>query len=1011
MTKKSKFNYLNGLEITTQLSFNDWKPGFEYTKNIGIKNLNTRSVKLIYKIPRTKNFTTLLPKINSLSPGTSLTIPITFRPLEKVEYNDSIEVEILDFQKSVKIPLIAKLPQYKIAISDSLNLGPCSVYESVSSSLRLTNLSDMETSFEIDIKEPFNVSVLNGEIEPKSSIELSFFFSPKSALVCEASAIIKYGSAENLNLFKKVNLYGIGKYPHILVQADDKTSSEIELQFENVLIGQNLTKFFTIINMTEVQTDFFIEKEIELTPFDRAFNCSQHIGTLLPYEKQKIAITYSPNYPSSDNVFSYLNVYSSGKLSKNRITCFASNKLPEVFLDKNLLNFGTVKTGEKNYKTFHIKNNCSCVLNFQFDNDNEFGSFKINVTNGTLQPNETKLIQVAFVPQNAAIYYKKVPCLVQNHEILFIEFIGTCHSELMKPPEIERKNLNLFYYLKSNKLLRNSPEGLIELMEQKKIFNDTTLEEVFKSNDFSLVTNSYEEYTNDDIHSFRDKYQKSIETCVTTDTHYVDFGYAQTNNLDESYEKSITFTNHTRGKLIVCWNSNEERPFSIFPPICEIPALKTYSFRVKFLPKSVDKFYNNKLEAYAFFKSLSDYNVADQRFILPSWCLNLNCIGHTFHPSSETFFPPRYSLDTDSIIFPAGVRDQELFRTFLLKNANPNCPLIFDFQKNDTNPWSIKPHKGLIKTNEHQIFVIKYVPRTDQLNFEKCHFLLNYTPNFMVSVGILGGGTLPELSLENNGLLYFPPTCRNNSTTCEYELVNLTHSKIGYEWKIPYESKNLFSVDQVECILNPHERKKSLWTFSPNKIDKYNHKVGLVAWIDGHRQTLKSYSVRMLGSCTHGSLQVADMYKDFGSVIIGSSVSNEIVVMNNNDCRLDFELYVRQSTDDAIGNKSNDNICVLELEQSMGHVEARSKRTVRCRFRPVRLVNYQFTIEYRIIYPNESSEFLKAESDTPKSMKEILCYMTANGVYPKMAIKDIKGLGSVSNISKDYLWKLISVNE
>lgn len=55
-----------------------------------------------------------------------------------------------------------------------------------------------------------------------------------------------------MNLFKKISLYGIGKYPHILIQANDKTSSEIELQFNNVLIGQNSTNFFTIINMTEV---------------------------------------------------------------------------------------------------------------------------------------------------------------------------------------------------------------------------------------------------------------------------------------------------------------------------------------------------------------------------------------------------------------------------------------------------------------------------------------------------------------------------------------------------------------------------------------------------------------------------------------------------------------------------------------------------------------------------------------------------------------------------------------
>ena len=326
--------------------------------------------------------------------------------------------------------------------------------------------------------------------------------------------------------------------------------------------------------------------------------------------------------------------------------------------------------------------------------------------------------------------------------------------------------------------------------------------------------------------------------------------------------------------------------------------------------------------------------------------------------------------------------------------------------------WSIKPQKGLIKSNEHQIFVLKYVPKSDGLNFDKCNFILNYMSSSTLNIGILGGGIVPEISLENNGLLYFPPTCKKNTTTNEYELVNLTHSKIAYEWKIPYDSKSLFSVDQVSCVLNPHEKKKTIWTFSPNKIDKYNHKINLVTWIDGHRQTLKSFSVRMLGSCTHGSLQAADMYKDFGSVIIGSSISNEIVIMNNNDCRLDFELFIKQTTDNVANNNyNNSDICVLELEKSIGYVEARSKCTIRCRFRPVRLVNYQFSIEYKIIYPNENTEFVRAESDTPKSTKEILCYMTANGVYPKMAIKDIKGIGSVSNISKDYLWKLVSVNE
>ncbi len=90
------------------------------------------------------------------------------------------------------------------------------------------------------------------------------------------------------------------------------------------------------------------------------------------------------------------------------------------------------------------------------------------------------------------------------------------------------------------------------------------------------------------------------------------------------------------------------------------------------------------------------------------------------------------------------------------------------------------------------------------------------------------------------------------------------------------------------------------------------------------------------------------MYLDFGSVVVGSSVSQEITVINNNDCPLDYELSVRQSSGDAASAVSD--LCALELEEPLGRVEARSRQVVRCRLRPTRLVSYQFTVEYRIVY-------------------------------------------------------------
>jgi hypothetical protein len=49
--------------------------------------------------------------------------------------------------------------------------------------------------------------------------------------------------------------------------------------------------------------------------------------------------------------------------------------------------------------------------------------------------------------------------------------------------------------------------------------------------------------------------------------------------------------------------------------------------------------------------------------------------------------------------------------------------------------------------------------------------------------------------------------------------------------------------------------------------------------------------------------------------------------------------------------------------------------------------------------------------ETPRDGREVFCYMTASGVYPKMRIKDIKCSGSAATLSQDYFWKLLSVDQ
>ncbi len=109
----------------------------------------------------------------------------------------------------------------------------------------------------------------------------------------------------------------------------------------------------------------FVEKNESVPIFDRAFNCLQHMGTLKPHEKQKIPITYSPNYPSNDLLYDYFHIYTAGRFSKSVVTCVAQNQVPQVQLQNWFINFGLCNVGEKVCKTFELKNNGETAMAFQ----------------------------------------------------------------------------------------------------------------------------------------------------------------------------------------------------------------------------------------------------------------------------------------------------------------------------------------------------------------------------------------------------------------------------------------------------------------------------------------------------------------------------------------------------------------------------------------------------------------------------------------------------------------------
>jgi cilia- and flagella-associated protein 65 len=82
---------------------------------------------------------TIYPKLITLSPGTSFNLPVTFKPLEKINYEDWIEFVFQEMNVEFRVPIRGFIPQYNIQVQDSIDLGMCTTFETVTHEIQIAN--------------------------------------------------------------------------------------------------------------------------------------------------------------------------------------------------------------------------------------------------------------------------------------------------------------------------------------------------------------------------------------------------------------------------------------------------------------------------------------------------------------------------------------------------------------------------------------------------------------------------------------------------------------------------------------------------------------------------------------------------------------------------------------------------------------------------------------------------------------------------------------------------------
>ena len=99
--------------------------------------------------------------------------------------------------------------------------------------------------------------------------------------------------------------------------------------------------------------------------------------------------------------------------------------------------------GKEVSRVLTVNNDSDLPTKYEFYS--EHGNiFSFSKNKGVVNGNSSSRIIVTFIPKNTMCYYERVFCIVRNHSLLYVDFIGLCYDLLIKPLSITQKHVDSF---------------------------------------------------------------------------------------------------------------------------------------------------------------------------------------------------------------------------------------------------------------------------------------------------------------------------------------------------------------------------------------------------------------------------------------------------------------------------------------------------------------------------------------------------------------------------------------
>ncbi|XP_077011288.1 cilia- and flagella-associated protein 65 isoform X7 [Tamandua tetradactyla] len=989
-----------GIEVAEELQWKGWELGKETTKKLVLKNRSLKIQKMKYRPPKTKFFFTVIPQPILLSPGITFMLPIIFRPMEEKEYVDQLWFE--KAEGMFHVDLRASLPCHKLICPPSLQLPVCAVGDMAEAWFCLSNVGDLPTFFNWEFPSPFQMIPATGLLESGLACRIKVTLQPLMAVIYEAQATCWFGDSNTQKT--SIQLQAMAKCSQLLVsikqkrpEDQDAEGSQKVLNFGSVAVGCTAERQIRLYNPSAVSAPFRIEVSPDVLPKDQAFSCPTAQGVVHPGEKIHVSVFFRPETLDT-RTMDYFSITPSGCASQTLLKVVGFCTGPAVSLQHYCVNFNWINLGEHPEQLLWIENKADCTAYFQFAIDCQESVFSISPSFGTLVGKTRLTLRCAFQPAHPIIYFRRVVCLVHHQDPLFLDLMGTCLSESTKPAILRPQHLSWYRTHLARGLVLYPPDILGAMLKERQLEQDT--------NGALLIPSEDPEYTPAQQYPtvppmteyFCDGTSDTaiFPPPVSIEPVEVDFGACPGPQTPSPVP--LCLMNHTKGKITVAWTRRADCPFWVTPDTCYVPPLKSTALRLHFQPPHPNCLCAAELEAFAIYKVLQSYsNIEEDCTVCPSWCLTLRARGHSYHAALEHPIP-QYFLDAPKL-FAAVPSGEPSYRSLLLVNKG-SMLLTVSLAPKSSLDIVLRPSSGLVAPGAHQIFLICTYPKG---NFWRQHIFFlqfNFCPQYLKEVNMQSREEPLQLKLDACKTVFFKPTCVGCSSTSLFSFRNPSRLPLEFEWRVSQQHRKMLAVQPARGRIQPNENVTLTWIFSPLEETKHLFRVGMWVWEAGVPLSAKPptthYMIRLVGVGTSSSLCAKEKELDFGNVLVNSTQSRSLVILNSGNCTLYYHLFLEQSNPKVDGSDP----FVLQLERTEGSMPPRSQDNINLTACPKHRFQYSWTISYSLL----------SHRDNKAGEKQELCHVTLSAVYPLLSVLDVCSMGSAEGITRKHLWHLFSLD-